>query len=705
MHILTGGQTTKRESTTMKKVSFILFTLFMVCSGFAQKKPFAIEDFYKIKSVADPKISPDGKRIAFSVTSSSLAEGKSRGQVCIIDADGGNLRRLTSDSVSCGHPCWSPDGKTLRYLSTQKEGSQAWSIPADSGEAVQLTHFAAGVSDAVWTVDGKHIVFTSDVFPECGADNDCNKKNDNGVSDGPIHAHMADRLLYRHWTSWKDGRRSHILIFDVETKKYTDLSPGDFDAPVFSLGGGGFALSPDGKELCYASNHDANEAESTNADLFVVPTAGGEPKDITQANKAYDGDPCYSPDGKFIAYRMQSIPAYESDCFRIALFDRTTGEKTVLTQEFDNWVNDFVWAPDSKSIYFTGDVLGHTPIYKVDIKTRRCSPVFDMKKIDGTDISPDGKFAAFVERSVGSPTELWRVSTTGKNPQRLTYFNKPVEDAVDIRPAEEMWISSPTGKKIHTFIVKPHGFDPSKKYPLILNVHGGPQSQWADAFRGDWQMYPGCGYIVAFPNPHGSTGYGQEFTAEISKDWGGKVYEDLMAVTDSLEKLPYVDSARVGAMGWSFGGYMMMWFEGHTSRFKAIACMMGVYDLTAMHGSTEELWFPQWDLGGRPSESSLFSRWSPNLFVKNFKTPCLVITGEKDFRVPYTQSLEFFTDLQQMNVPSRLIVFPNDGHWPSAVKSMPVYYNAHLDWFHKYLGGDPAPYDMLKMIRNQAFEK
>ncbi len=689
----------------MKKVSLIFFILLMVCNMFAQKKPFAIEDLYKIKSIADPKISPDGKKIAFSVTSSFLAEGKSRSQVCIIDADGGNLRKVTNDSVSDSHPSWSPDGKTLLYLSTQKEGSQAWSISADSGESVQLTHFATGVSDAVWTSDGKHIVFTSDVFPECGADNDCNKKNDDGVSSGPIHAHMADRLLYRHWTSWKDGRRSHILIFDVESKKYTDLSPGDFDAPVFSLGGGGLALSPDGKELCYASNHDANEAETTNADLFVVPTEGGTPKNITSENKAYDGDPGYSPNGKYIAYRMQSIPGYESDRFRIALFDRSTGEKTVLTQEFDNWVNDFVWAPDSKSIYFTGDVLGHTPIYKVDIKTKSSMPVLDMKKIDGTDISPDGKFIAFVERSVGSPSELWRVSTQGKNPQRLTYLNKPVEDEVDIRPAEEMWISSPTGKKIHTFIVKPHGFDPSKKYPLILNVHGGPQSQWADAFRGDWQVYPGCGYIVAFPNPHGSTGYGQEFTAEISKDWGGKVYDDLMAVTDSLEKLPYVDSARVGAMGWSFGGYMMMWFEGHTSRFKAIACMMGVYDLTAMHGSTEELWFPQWDLGGIPSESNLYAKWSPNLFVKNFKTPCLVITGEKDYRVPYAQSLEFFTDLQQMNVPSRVIVFPNDGHWPSAVKSMPVYYNAHLDWFHKYLGGDPAPYDMAKMIRNQAFEK
>jgi dipeptidyl aminopeptidase/acylaminoacyl peptidase len=689
----------------MKKILVVLMALALSATSFAQKRPFAIEDIYRLKGVADPQISPDEKKIAFVVTENSLPDGKSNAEIYLMDADGSNMRRLTNNPAGDNHPRWSPDGKSLLFVSTRKEGSQAWILPLDGGEPTQLTKFATGVADAMWTADGKHIVFSSEVFPECGADDNCNKMNDESRSTGPIQAHMADRLLYRHWTSWKDGKRSHAFLYDAEAKKYSDLSPGDFDAPVFSIGGGGVAVSPDGIEVCYSSNHDTNEAETTNADLYIVLTSGGDPKNITAANKAYDGDPSYSPDGKYIAYRTQTIPAYESDRFRIALYDRKTGEKTVLTEEFDNWVNDFVWAPDSKSIYFTGDVLGRTPLYNVELKSKHIAPVLDLKKIDAYDISPDGKFIVVTRRAVGEPVEIWRTTSQGKNPLRLTFLNKQVEDEVDIRPAEEMWISSSTGKKIHTFIVKPHNFDPTKKYPVILNVHGGPQSQWADGFRGDWQVYPGCGYIVAFPNPHGSTGYGQDFTAEISKDWGGKVYQDVMAVTDSLEKLPFVDKNRIGAMGWSYGGYMMMWMEGHTSRFKAIVSMMGVYDLKAMHGSTEELWFPQWDLAGVPWESDLYTKWSPNLFVKNFKTPCLVLTGEKDYRVPYTQSLEFFTDLQKMNVPSRLIVFPNDGHWPSSVKSMPLYYNAHLDWFHKYLGGDPAPYDMVKMIRNQAFEK
>jgi len=254
------------------------------------------------------------------------------------------------------------------------------------------------------------------------------------------------------------------------------------------------------------------------------------------------------------------------------------------------------------------------------------------------------------------------------------------------------------------FIVKPHNFDPSRKYPLILNVHGGPQSNWADAFRGDWQVYPGVGYVVAFPNPHGSTGFGQDYTSEISGDFGGRVFEDLMKVTDSLEKLPYVDATRMGAMGWSYGGYMMMWFEGHTDRFKAIASMMGIYDLRSFHGATEELWFPEWDLEGRPWDSPDYERWSPSNFVKNFKTPTLVISGERDYRVPYTQSLHFFTDLQEMKVPSRLIIYSNAGHWPRWYE-MALYYTAHVEWFNKYLGGDPPPWTTEQFLRNAVFDR
>jgi dipeptidyl aminopeptidase/acylaminoacyl peptidase len=669
------------------------------------KRPFAISHLYDIRDVSDPQCSPDGSRVAFVVGENSLADATSNSDLYVRTLDGKRMTRMTSDRASDSSPRWSPDGSQMLFISTRSGSAQAWVLPADGGEPRQITKFEQGVGDITWMPDGISFLFTSAVYPECGADNDCNKTIKRDAESGPLKAHLADHLLFRHWNSWSEMKRTHVFRGEVATGAVVDLTPGDFDSPAFSTGGGGYDVSPDGKEICVASNRDSNEAETTNKDLWLIPVAGGSPVNITDANEAYDGNPAYSPDGKFIAYRTQAIPAYEADRFRIALYERSTGRSRILTDGFDNWVNDIRWSPDSRALYFTADVKGHVPLYRLEIPSGAIAQVVDASTIDQFAFTPNGRGVYLIRRSVGEPRELWSADISGKNLQRVTTFNKSVEDSVDIRPAEEIWIPSPTGKLIHTFIVKPHGFDPGKKYPLILNVHGGPQTQWADAFRGDWQVYPGAGYIVAFPNPHGSTGYGQEFTAAISKDWGGKVYADVMAVADSLSRLPWVDAERMGAMGWSYGGYMMMWMEGHTTRFKALAAMMGLYNLKAFHGATEELWFPEWDLGGVPWESDLYEQWSPNLHVKNFATPCLIITGQRDFRVPYTQSLEFFTDLQRRRVPSRLIVFENDGHWPSHLKSMPLYYNAHLEWFEKYLGGGKAPYNSEESVKRGRMTK
>jgi dipeptidyl aminopeptidase/acylaminoacyl peptidase len=520
---------------------------------------------------------------------------------------------------------------------------------------------------------------------------------------------MAESLLYRHWTEWKDGKRTHIFVMNAETGAVRDVTPGDFDSPPFSLGGmPSYDFSPDGKEFVYVSNHDKNQASSTNADVWVVPLtdANAKPRNITAENRAFDGSPRYSPDGRYIAYRMQKIPAYESDLFRIALYDRTTGKSEVLTENYRDWIDDYDWADDGKAIYFTGPVKGQVPVQRLEIASRAITPVLVDKSVDAFDFTPDYKQMLYIRRGIGEPSEILSadiVNGKAANNKQVSSINTAVANEVDIRPAEQMWIAGAGGAKIHTFIVKPHNFDPSKKYPLIVNVHGGPQSQWADGFRGDWQVYPGKGYIVAFCNPHGSTGYGQDFTAEISGDWAGMVYEDVMKVTDALEKLPYVDKNRVGAMGWSYGGYFMDWVEGHTDRYKAIASMMGLYDLHSFYGATEELWFPEWDLKGQPWNSQLYEKLSPSNYAKNFKTPCLIISGERDYRVPYTQSLQFFTDLQKMGVPSRLIIYQNAGHWPSWYE-MALYYTAHLEWFHKYLGGEAPEWTTEAFLRNNVFD-
>jgi dipeptidyl aminopeptidase/acylaminoacyl peptidase len=691
-----------------RALTLILFCLLFAIPSRADKRAFTIEDLYRVRALANLHVSPDGSTVVFTVATNDLPRAKHVEHIWLMNANGTNARQFTRGDAGETSPVFSPDGSRIAFVSGRDGSSNIYIISSSGGEATQLTHVSTGAADPLWSPDGKWIVFSSDVYPECGADDACNKKIADRWNKGPLQAHMADGLLYRHWTSWKDGTRTHVLIADVSNGAVRDLTPGDFDSPMFQLAGPlQYDFSPDSSELAFVSDHDADPASSTNGDVWLVPIASeGQARNITAANLAFDGTPRYSPDGKYIAYRTQKQPGYESDLFRLAIYDRAAGTSRVLTESFHNWVDDYQWAADSKSLFFSAPVEGDEPVFQVSVDSGGIRQVLSDNSIDGFGIDRDAREIIFIHRSTGEPAEIFSAELSGaktSQPKRLSHFNDKVADEVDIRPAERMWVTGAAGAKIEVFIVKPHGFDATKKYPLILNVHGGPQQQWQDAFRGDWQVYPGAGYVVAFANPHGSTGYGQEFTAEISGDWGGEPFEDLMKVTDELAKLPYVDANRMGAMGWSYGGYMMDWFEGHTDRFKAIASMMGVFDLRSMAGATEELWFPEWEFKGDPWNSQQYVKFSPSYYVQNFKTPCLVISGERDFRVPYTQSLQMFTSLQKMNVPSRLIIYSNAGHWPSWYE-MALYYTAHIEWFHKYLGGDPPPWTSEQFLRNAVFD-
>ncbi len=689
----------------MKKY-FLIFILIWTSLNHAQKRAFEIEDLYKLKYISDINLSEQNDKISYTLSSYNLKEGKSNSDIYLFNLSDRSVRQLTYFNGADFQARFSPDGRYIFFISTRSGSTQIFQLSLSGGDPVQLTNISTGVNDLVISPSGKYIAFTTKVFPECGDNDECNKKINDKIEKGPIQAILADELLFRHWDEYSEGRRSHIFILNTETKEIKDITPGDFESPIFSLGGMiNYDFSPDEKELCFASNRDKStsisQALTTNSDLWIVNLETLETINITQNNLAWDGSPRYSPDGKYIAYRRQSKPGYESDLFQLALYDRTKRSHEIISINFDNWINDFEWSKNSKSIYFTAEEMGSTPIYKLDIQTKKISKILDANAIDDFKVTKNEQKIYLIRRSTGEPSALYEFEINSKRLTRLTFDNKQLEDEIDIRPAESYWAISKDGTKIHYFMVKPHNFNPDKKYPVILNVHGGPQSQWMDAFRGDWQVYPGKGYIVIFPNPRGSTGYGQRFTEEISKDWGGKVFEDLMSVMDEVEKFPFVDKERIGAMGWSYGGYMMNWFQAKTDRFKCLVSMMGVYDLRSMYSTTEELWFPEWDLGGTPWNSKeIYEKFSPSNYVENFKTPTLIITGEKDYRVSYNQSLMYFTDLQRLGIPSRLIIFKNDGHWPNFVKSMPLYYNAHLEWFNKYLGGEPAPWNTKEMVRN-----
>lgn len=682
----------------------------------APKRAFGLEDLYRVVTLEGIDREPPGSALVYSVRRTDLPRAEANRDLYRLSPRDGESRRLTwTANVSESSPVWSPDGAHIAFVARRGEQAhdQIWLLPAESGEARPLTDLPTDASHPVWSPDGRHIAFTARVFPDCGTDRACHETKETRRAEGPLRARVADDLLYRHWNAWSEGKVTHVLLVEVETGAVRDLTPGPREAPAFSLGSSrGFAFSPDGRELCFTRNPDSAKtlAWSTNSDLWVVPVEPdpqgprAEPLNLTSDNLAWDGDPAYSPDGRYIAYRRQSRPGYEADRFRLAVVDRRTGASRVLTDGFEDWVLSFRWLPDGSGLVFKAPVEGRTPLFRVGAEGGPARRIASFSYIDDFVLSADGNAAYLIGRSVDRPHELWRLDLTGDGePRRLTHHNLALEREVDLRPAESFWVDTTDGRRVQVFVVKPHGFDPTQRYPLILNVHGGPQMMWADAFRGDWQVYPGAGYVVAFANPRGSTGYGQAFTERISGDWGGRVFADLMEVTDALEALPWIDGDRMGAMGWSYGGYMMNWFQGHTRRFRALAGMMGLMDLRSFYLTTEELWFPEWDLGGPPWRSKLYERWNPAAFIENFRTPMLVITGEKDFRVPYTQGLMTFTALRRRGVPARLIVLPEAGHWPGWYE-MALYYTAHLHWFHRFLGGDPAPWSVEGFADNAVFD-
>ena len=728
----------------MKKTFILSLALLAAANAAGQKRAFTIEDVYRVKYASSPTVSATGM-LAYGVSRQDLAAQKSYTDILlnVPTASGlrgiahGETRAVTTNGKSFS-PFWSQDGKSLYFLSYADGTTQVYRHT--NGQNEKITDYALGIQSPVLSPDGNLIAFAAEVFPEIGgADGKANKEAMDRKARNPIQAHVADELLYRHWTSYSDGRYWHIIVYNIKEKTYTDVTPGRFHSPVFSPGGPtGFAFSPDSRELCYLSNHDLHPEASTNCDLWTVPVGGGETKNITAENPAWDGSPQYSPDGRYIAYRFQRTPGYESDRFILGLYDRQTGRKTVLTEQFDNWVDDYKWAADSRSIYFLGQEKGYAPLYRLTLKPAKTAsaPGTTVSKTNKTTLQPDRITKLIGRRAIGSfdvdrqgyvyytwsstgrPAELYVSRPDGKaawtdapharqslSELPVTHLNDSLVAAVDFRPSEAMWVTGADGDSVEFFVVKPHGFDPARRYPLVINVHGGPQMQWMDSYRPDWQVYPGAGYVVAYPNPHGSTGYGQQFCRAISGSWGGRPYEDVMRVTDALAQLSYVDSTRMGAMGWSYGGYFMNWLQGQTRRFKCLASMMGLFDLRSMWGGTEELWFPNFELEGQPWNSPLYQKWSPSEYVRNFATPTLIITGERDYRVPYMQSVQYFNTLQTLGIPSRLIIFDNDGHWPSGLKSMPLYYNAHLEWFHQYLGGAPAPWDSRKMAMQAPYAK
>ena len=679
---------------TATRSGLLLLMLGRALSADAQapaKHPLAFDDLIKLHRISAPEVSPDGKWVAYGISTPDMETNRGVGNIWLVGTSGGDAIQLTQSGKDSA-PSWSPDGKTLAFLSGRDGTSQVYVISMEGGEAKKLTTLSTGADLFKWSPDGKSIAFTSGVYVDC-KDDACNKKRDEEKEKSKVKAHVAEHLLYRHWDHWSEGKRSHLFIQPVEaTPAAHDLTEAaDYDVPPDQRGGDtDLNFSPDSKEICYTAVTDKMEATSTNGDLFLVPVTGGEPKRIT-TNQGFDGNPVYSPDGKYIAYHAQMTPGYEADRWQVMLYNRQAGQSENISASFDRSAGELSWSPDSKTIYFLAENETLQPIYAMEPR----AGATPKKLLDGYNaaysFSGDGKILVTERTSLTMPGELFVAAADGSGLKQLTHANDSILASVEMNAPETFWFEGAEATRVQAMIIRPPQSVPTKKYPMLVLLHGGPQTMWSNAWGYRWnaQLFSGAGYVTLMINRRGSTGYGQKFTDQITADWGGRAYVDVMKGIDAaILKYPYIDKTKMAAAGGSYGGYMADWLATHTDRFKAIVSHAGVYDKVSMY-ATEELWFEEHDSQGTPwTAPENYKKWSPSTYAADlgkYKTPTLVVAGERDYRVPYTQSLEFFSALQRQGVPSKLVVFPDEGHWVLKPQNSQFWYKTFLDWLAEYV--------------------
>jgi dipeptidyl aminopeptidase/acylaminoacyl peptidase len=683
---------------------WVLWASLVSFSSLSAKAPFTFDAMMRLSRIDDPQLSPDGRLVAFTVQTVEMAANAKPTQIYVVPLAGGAPQRITNDGNSNTRPRWTPDSKRIFYVSDRpgsgSGGSQIWSMTPEGADARLITNIPTGADGETISPDGNLILFISDVYPSCSSANafpgvdydaDCNKENfeKDLSSHNQSNARIYTSLLYRHWTQYQGRRRRHLLIETLNnTFKVRDLTPGNNDTPPFSLGGPEpYVFSPDSIQVSFVANTDSDLSISTNSDLFTVPASGGVPKRIT-TNRGADEGPLYSPDGKYLAYRTQFRAGYESDLWRLAVLNLQTNQASTLTDSLDRWVGSYNWSSDSKRLFFTIDEHGTSPLLMVGVNGGPIRTIVQgATSVGSAHFTSQDRIMIYTEESGSRPPEIYKATSRGGTGTAMTHLNDDILALYDLAPLEKMSIDAAGGDKVESFIVKPPDFDPAKKYPVLFLIHGGPEGEWGEQWSYRWnpQVFAAAGYVVVLPNPHGSNGYGQAFIDAVNGDWGGRAYVDIMATTDSVATLPYVDGGRMVAAGGSYGGYMIDWILGHNNRFKALVAHAGVYDLRSEAGTTEELWFPRWEFHGLPWENTaMYEKWSPSSFVTNFKTPTLVTHGEMDYRVPIGQGQELFTALQQMKVPSKLVQFPDEGHWILKPKNSELWYKTVIDWLNQY---------------------
>ena len=621
---------------------------------FAQEL-FDPQALMQVRRISDPQLSPDGKTVAFVVQRIDLENNRRPLHIYTVPLGLGEPRQITQEGETNERPRWSPDSKQIAFVSDRSGTPQVWLMNADGSNPRQVTRISTGASGVLFSPDGKRLVFTSEVYPDC-PDDACNQRRLEEEKASKIRARVYDSLLYRHWNRWRTARRKHLFVILTDGSGLRDLTPGNRDVPPFSLGGpDDYDISPDGQEVCFVMNADPEPAVSTNSDLYVVPITGGDPVKVT-VNAGADQSPKYSPDGRFLAYRTQLRAGYESDRWRLAVMQRATGEARILTENLDRWVNSFAWSPDSSQLFFTLEDRGRQGIQMVPVGGGAARVVASgTSTLDDMQFTPDGKTMVYTERSAARPVEIFRVSSSGGSATALTHLNDRLLSQYELTPPEEFWTAGAEQAQVHSFLLKPPGFQPNRKYPVLMLIHGGPQSAWGHnwSYRWNAQVFAGWGYVVAWHNFHGSSGFGQDFTDSINPDRISKPYEDTIKAAEWFAAQPWIDAGRMVAGGGSYGGFLASTLLGREHPFKALIAHAAVYNeftqYGADYGASQRRHFEFWE------DPESFARYSPHTYAAGFSTPTLVTHGQLDYRVPVNQGLELFSALQNRGVRSRMI--------------------------------------------------
>jgi dipeptidyl aminopeptidase/acylaminoacyl peptidase len=677
-------------------LALVLLLTLALPAGAAETHPFSIHDMLAMERISDPRVSPDGTEVAFTVRATDLEANRGRLDLYVAATDGSRVRRLTSHEAADSQPRWSTDGRSLFFVSTRSGQAQVWRLSLDGGEAQPVTRLPLDVDALEVAPGGRHLVLSMAVFP--GKSPEETKAALEGKEKSKASGLLHDRLFVRHWDTWKDGTRNHLFAYDIEKGQALDLMPAmDADCPTKPFGGSeDYTLSPDGKAVVFsARDAGREEAWSTNFDLYSVPLdASAAPKKLT-TNPAWDAQPVFSPDGGRLAYLAMSRPGFEADRYRVVVREWGSGaEKSLDLRADDSPRGDrspgsITWSADGRELLLTADSVGQHPVFALDVATGKARLVVK----EGQNASPQPAGAGrilFARNTLLGPTELHTVARDGSDERAVTRLNEARVAAARFGKPEQFSFPGALGETVHGWIVRPVDFDPAKKYPVAFLIHGGPQGSFGNDFHYRWnpQAYAGAGYAAVMVDFHGSTGYGQAFTDAIRGDWGGKPYEDLAKGLDhALARYPFLDATRVCALGASYGGYMINWIAGQplAERFTCLVSHDGNIDERSAYFMTEELWFPEWEHGGTPWDNPQgFAKHNPIDFVKNWKTPTLVIHGQKDYRVVYSQGLGTFTALQRKGIPSKLLFFPDENHWVLKPANSIQWHETVLGWLDEW---------------------